>query len=280
MNWIQNKFSPVFLVLAIFTGTVLGQTPSPKNSPIGAGESISVRFPPPVGYRRIEVKAHSFAHFLRHLPLRPQGSPVQNFRGQIFKPASDTTVAAVVNLDIRGKKLEQCMDILQRLFAEYCLAEDKSEDIKFLLPDKSLLTWKSWQRGWRPQRTGGSFPIFQLAPAQDSRENFEAYVREIFYYSGTQTNYFGLKSIEINKIKIGDFIIKRGRKGHAVILVDIAVNEAGQQIAIFAQGDTPACELHLLKNKDGSPWLPLDFSQNAPNLPIAKKMFWDGLRRF
>ena len=251
-----------------------------NSSPFGAGEPLIARFSTPMGFERLPAAPGSFAAFLRHLPLRADGTPVKNFRGQIFKKSTDPTVAAVIDLDLHQKKLEQCMDVLQRFYAEYLITQSRFGEIKFSLPDKSLLAWFDWRDGWRPQRDGGEFPLNKTAPIDSSRASFEAYLREIFYYSGTETAYFGLEKISPLQIDIGDMLIKRGRRGHAVMIVDLAVNKSGDKIAIFAQGDTPACEPYILKLKDGSPWFSLDFSTPAPNLPISKKMNWDGVRRF
>ncbi|MFQ5418424.1 MAG: glycosyltransferase family 39 protein, partial [Myxococcota bacterium] len=62
-----------------------------------------------------EVAARTWAHWsgwLRALPLLPENSPVRDYRGRIRRTAKDTAVAAVLALDIRGQKLQQCMDVL------------------------------------------------------------------------------------------------------------------------------------------------------------------------
>lgn len=270
---------PIFFLL-LFAINIQAQANLQNSSPIGAGKPLNAKFPAPTGFTRPKTNPGTFAAFLRRLPLRPGLNPVKNYRGQIFKKATDSTVAAVVNLDIRQKKLEQCMDVLQRLYAEFLIAAGRFDEIKFQMPDKSVLAWTDWRNGWRPRRDGGHFPLKKIATEDGSRDNFECYLREIFYYSGTQTAYFGLKMIPPQQIAIGDMLIKRGRRGHAVMIVDLAINDAGEKIAIFMQGDTPASEPYILKNKAGSPWFPLDFSAPAPKLPIAKTMTWDGLRRF
>lgn len=153
----MKKTSIQFSFVLFFVLTTLVQAQLRDSSPIGTGETIIERFSPPQGFHRVQVESHSFAEFLRGLPLLPENSPVQDYRGRIFKAAGDSTIAAVINLNIKGKKLEQCMDIILRLYAEYCLQSNKPEMIGFLLPDKSMLYWRDWIQGWRPIQTRGNF---------------------------------------------------------------------------------------------------------------------------
>jgi hypothetical protein len=108
----------------------------------------------------------------------------------------------------------------------------------------------------------------------------EDYLNCIFNYSDTQTYYFGLDSLNRAELQIGDFIVKKGKKGHAVVIVDLAQNQRGEWVGLIAQGDTPACQLYILNYMKDNPWVPLNFEEDALPLPIRKKMTWDGLRRF
>lgn len=245
-----------------------------------APETIRSRFPTPPGFNRVEVEAGSYGDYLRSLPLLPINSPVKDYRGRIWKNAEDTTVAAVVDWDITGNKLEQCMDIIIRLRAEFLFESGRTDEIVFLMPDRSELKWRDWKTGLRPVQSGWSFPLTPLAKPDDSRQTLEGYLNCIFNYSDTQTYYFGLDTVDYRDIRIGDFIVKRGKKGHAVVIVDLAKDKDGNLIALFAQGDTPACQLYLLSYRESDPWVPLDFSKGDVPLPIRKTMSWDGLRRF
>ncbi len=280
MKFTRNNICCFWAIVLVLPVSTVAQEKLQNTSPFGLGPELAQIFSVPAGYHRITVMPQSFAGFLRRLPLHTGRKAVRDYRGQIFKNVADSTVAAIVNLHIRGKKLEQCMDIIQRLYAEFCLQTAREDSIRFLLPDRSILSWKDWKQGWRPQRKSEMFPLKKNARPDRSRRNFEAYLWEIFYYSGTQTAYFGLQKVEPQNIRIGDLIIKQGRRGHAVILLDLAENDVGDKKGIFGQGDTPACEFYILKNRDGLPWFDLNFNHVSPNLPIGKKMLWTGLRRF
>jgi hypothetical protein len=67
-----------------------------------------------------------------------------------------------------------------------------------------------------------------------------------------------------SNIQIGDVFIKGGFPGHAVIVVDMAVNKQGKKIFMLAQSYMPAQELQVLKNNNNSknsPWYSEDFGE-------------------
>ncbi len=172
------------------------------------------------------------------------------------------------------------MDILMRLRSIYLQQTGRQKVISFPLPDGLLLSWQDWQSGQRPVFKGLHFRLIQSAGIDSSAANFEHYLRTLFNYSGTQTFYHYYPKMDPSTLRIGDFIVKKGRKGHAVMIVDLAQNKAGQRVALFGQGDTPACAFYILNYRKGQPWVPIDFSKKVIPLPIKKKMSWDGLRRF
>ena len=243
-------------------------------------ETIQTRFQPPKGFHRVSVQPNSFGYWLRNLPLLPEGTPVKDYLGRIKATTKDSTLAAVVNYDIRGKKLEQCMDIILRFWAEYLFSQKRSEQIAFYLPVNFLLKWSDWKQGFRPHYQRIRINLVKNHPPDSSRDCFEKYLWEIFYHSNTQTAYFNYPQVKIKDVQIGDFIVKKGSRGHAALIVDLAIDNDDNRIALFGQGDTPARQFYLLNFKKHQPWFPLNRNNKYPALPIKKKMYWEGLRRF
>ncbi len=244
------------------------------------GETIESRFTPPAGYRRAAVNPNEFAAFLRRLPLLPEGSPVLDYRGRVFKKGTDSTVAAVVNMDMRGRKLEQCMDILLRFYSRYVMETGRDSKLAFPLPDGLRLSWEKWKEGFRPRFKGLHFSLQKNALPDSSARNFQNYLNTIYAYSGSQTFYHFYPPVPLQAMRIGDFITRKQRRGHAVLIVDMVENARGEKQIMVGQGDTPACSFYILKNTNGSPWFPVDEGSAGPSLPIRKKMLWNGLRRF
>ena len=83
----------------------------------------------------------------------------------------------------------------------------------------------------------------------------------VFAYSGTLSLEKELISVSIDNMNIGDVFIVGGSPGHAVIVVDMAVNSFGEKIFLLAQSYMPAQQTQLLINPmDGeiSPWYSLN----------------------
>jgi hypothetical protein len=231
-------------------------------------------------YQRIEAAEGSFGYWLRQLVLKPAGSPVLSYKGKVRKSAQDTTVAAVIDLDIQGRRQEQCMDILIRLYAEYLWQNKAAEGLSLPLPAGVWLSWPEWQGGLRPEFQGVQVRLKRKASPDPSFQNYENYLRLIYSESHTQQFYHALKRIDQQDLQIGDFIVSRGSKSHAVMIVDLARNKQGQLAALIGHGDTPACEFYLLNYRINNPWFPLNFEQERVPLPVKKVMQWAGLRRF
>lgn len=235
---------------------------------------------PSYDYKRIEIEKNSFAEYLRNLPLKEKGSDVINYRGGIFKSSSDTSVAYVVNMNIMGRRLEQCMDILVRLYAEYLWSVKQIDSLILPLPGGYWLQWSDWRSGLRPVFNGIKMKMQRSIQHANLEKNYQSYLNIIYNESHTQQFFYAYQSLRRENVQIGDIIIKKGTKGHAVMIVDLAKNKEGELIALIGNGDTPACQLFLLNYKVDKPWIPLKFDQEIIKLPLKRVMKWEGLRRF
>jgi hypothetical protein len=231
-------------------------------------------------FHRVSTNTGSFAEWLRRLPLKESGSAVLNYKGGVFKSGEDSSVAFVVDLDIKGRRLEQCMDIVIRLYAEYLWEARQIEDLKLPLPGGYWLKWQDWKDGLRPVFKGIEVTMRKSAQIDTSFKSYGTYLNTVYSESHTQQFYHTYKPVERSNVQIGDFIVKKGTKGHAIIIVDLAQNEQGEIIALIGNGDTPACQFFLLNYKKDIHWVPLEFDQETLCLPLKRKMSWDGLRRF
>jgi hypothetical protein len=87
----------------------------------------------------------------------------------------------------------------------------------------------------------------------------------------------------IQNIQPGDVFIKGGSPGHAVIVVDVAVNPStGKNIFLLAQSFMPAQDIHVLINPADtvlSPWYKADPSTEKFSTP-EWDFYTNELRRF
>jgi hypothetical protein len=271
MNSLPNpmKFvipSIIFFYLAI-TGcgqnnneqTITAITPeviSTNNKSIidAAGTTISARFSPPAGFKRKPEDENSFAYYLRNLPLKPSGSKVRYFNGDI-KPSN--VYEAVVDMPISNHNLHQCADAVIRLRAEYFYSIKAFDRISFNLTNGFKMDYSKWIEGNRVVVNGNETQWKKQAEPSNTFDDFLNYLEFVYMYAGTLSLSKSLHSKSIEEIAIGDVFIKGGSPGHAVLVVDLAENEMGDKVFLLAQSYMPAQETQILKNNndtDLSPW--------------------------
>ncbi|WP_273567871.1 DUF4846 domain-containing protein [Maribacter halichondriae] len=225
------------------------------------GKTIDTRFVIPQGFRRITADSASFAYYLRNLPLKPSGAPVTYFDGRT-KP-NRNIYDAVVDLPIGKRDLHQCADAVIRLRAEYFFEEEKYDSIHFNFTNGFNADYPNWQKGKRIVVDGNKVFWKQSSQASDSYKSFWKYLEMVFSYAGTASLEKELKPTDLEEMKIGNVFIKGGFPGHAVIVVDMAVQEStGEKVFLLAQSYMPAQEIQILKNPINpnlSPWYSVDF---------------------
>ncbi len=233
------------------------------------GDTIASRFAPPPGFVRSSEAPGSFAEWLRHLPLKPEGSPVRYYDGRL-KP-DQTVHCAVIDIDAGDSDLQQCADAVMRLRAEYLYSRASYRHIRFNFTSGDTASYERWRQGFRPIVHGNKVRWRNDAGADGSYENFRRYLDSVFMYAGTWSLSRELPPRHrIEDIAIGDVFIKGGFPGHAVIVVDLAIDpDSGEKAFLLAQSYMPAQDIHVLKNPaatDGSPWyrIPADGFLRTP----------------
>ncbi len=208
--------------------------------------------PTPLGYERIEGDDAAYSRYLRSLPLKAKGAKVQLFTGG--KASFQSINYAVVDLPLLSNA-EQCADVCMRLRAEYLFNNAEYRKIHFNNVNGETMLY-----------TGGS-----------SRKAFERYLRNVYDVASTFSLSRELKRRRLKDIQPGDVFVyaaadRPGKQkyGHAVMVIDVARNKQGQKAFLLAEGNTPARDIHVmrnLKNPIRSPWFMLD--DDADNLLLA-----------
>ncbi len=218
------------------------------SSPEKARDRVSDRFAPPAGYVRVPVRAGSFAAWLRNLPLRPPGTPVRLYNGR--KKARQTAHAAVYDLDIGRRDLQQCADAIMRLRAEYLYSAGRRNAIAFDFTSGDRAAFSRWAQGWRPRVKGRRVSWVRTGRRRGGYRSFRAYLTTVFTYAGTYSLARELARVrDPRDIRIGDVFVEGGFPGHAVFVVDMAVSpKTGRKAMLLAQSYTPAQDFHLLRN--------------------------------
>ena len=221
------------------------------SNPAAARDAIANRFAPPRGFVRVPARAGSFAAWLRRLPLKPVGAKVYLHDG---RPKPNQSVhAAVVELDIGRRDLQQCADAVMRLRAEYLYSRRRYGAIGFNYTSGDRAAFTRWADGWRPRIEGRRVRWVRRGGRGTAYPNFRAYLVSVFTYAGSYSLSRELKRVtDANSIRIGDVFVQGGFPGHAVIVVDMAIDRvSGRKAFLLAQSFMPAQNLHVLKNPGG-----------------------------
>jgi hypothetical protein len=220
-----------------------------------AGMNVKSRFRTPEGFARTAEAGNSFGAYLRNLHLKPHGSEVRLYDGR-FKSNRDA-YDAVVDLDIGHRDLHQCADAVMRLRAEYLYGQGQYERIHFNFANGFRVDYSEWMQGKRIVVNGNSTRWEQMASPSNSYRDLWNYLEIVFAYAGSLSLSKELRPVPVADMQIGDVFIMGGSPGHAIIVVDMAVDESGKKIFLLAQSYMPAQEIHVLRNPDErsiSPW--------------------------
>lgn len=192
--------------------------------------------PPPAGFMRTSGVKGSFAAWLRQVNLK-KSKTVYLFNG--LPKSNQQAQFAVLDIPVGNRDLQQCADAVMRLRAEYLYNAGRYSEIVF---------YDNLSRAYRYE-------------SANNRSHFETYLEKVYAWCGTQSLDKQLKTISIYAdVKPGDVFIHGGSPGHAVIVMDVAVNVYGEQVFLLAQSYMPAQDIHILKNPADakqSPWYSL-----------------------
>lgn len=198
---------------------------------------------PPQGYERVNADKNSFAAYLRTIHLK-HSNTVYLFNGR--PKANQTAQFAVLDIPVGNKDLQQCADAVMRLRSEFLFQQNRFNEIVFY---------------------DNNHTAYSFTPPY-SRDHFEKYLLGVFAACGTASLSKQLNKVDdFNAIQPGDVLIKGGSPGHAVIVMDVAVNNRGEKAYLLAQSYMPAQDIHILKNplySSPQPWYKITGNEIVP----------------
>ena len=271
----------IFFCLPLIAPAALADPIYPwRNSEAVPKDDLRSRFAPPHGFKRVAADERSFAKWLRNLPLKPLGTAVHLFDGRL--KFNQSAHAAVIDIDVGKRDLQQCADAVMRLRAEYLYGLSRFDDIHFNFTDGTKVAFSRWQRGDRPKMSGRKTRWRRGGKTGYDRKNFNRYMTMIFSYAGTYSLDRELKPVHARELQAGDVFIKGGFPGHAIIVADVVISPtSGQKQFLLIQSYMPAQDMHVLNNPnsaDGSPWYELAVGDElvTPEWTFS----WSDLKRF
>ncbi len=242
------------------SGTPSHTMEKPENLINPKGQTVQNRIRVPDGFERINVEDNSFGQYLRDLPVKPHGTKILLYNGEVTKK---NVHVAVLDIDVGNRDLQQCADAVIRLRAEYLYSQGLYKRIHFNITNGFKADYWKWMDGNRIVVKGNN--TFWVKNTNYSKEynSFRKYLDVVFAYAGTLSLSNEMKIEPIEKMQIGDVFLKGATPGHAVIVLDMAENKkTGEKIFLTAQSYMPAQSIHILKNPVNetlSPWYSTNF---------------------
>lgn len=222
------------------------------------GETIKDRHLTPEGYTRVKVDKDSFGDFLRNQRLKPYGEKALYYDGR--EKTKGGVYDSVIDVEIGDRDLHQCADAVMLLRGEYLYSVGKYEDISFNFVSGFKAEYKKWMEGYRIKVDGNNVSYYKATEKSNTYEDFRKYMNIVMAYASTLSLEKELTPVKIEDIEIGDVFIIAGSPGHAVIVVDMAINDDNEKIFILAQSYMPAQQTQILINpmdENISPWYSL-----------------------
>ena len=224
------------------------------------GTTVISRIKIPDGYQRTTHTEGSFQSYLRNYKLLKAGSEVINYDGNPY--VYQQGHVGILDLLVPDNGLQQCADALIRIRSEFLWDTNQKDQIGFNFTSGHYCSWKKYAEGYRPKVNGSRVSFHKTASVDSSKENFYDFLNLIFMYSGTQSLYDELPKVaSVSELQIGDMLIYPGSPGHLIMIVDEIIEASGKKMFIFAQGNTPAQSVHMLKNPMDSkisPWFEVE----------------------
>jgi hypothetical protein len=263
-----------FLVLLVLSGFALKYSKGNKVSIINQqaraklinpeGRTVGTRISVPEGFERIKTESGLLRYF-RNLQVKPFKAPVLLFNGNL-KNRQDVH-AAIINMEIGKKDLQQCADAVMRLRAEYLFKQKNYAAIHFNFTSGDKAAYTKYAEGYRPVFNRNKVIWLKKAAVNYTYSVFRNYMDLVFSYAGTASLEKELIAVSgLKNIKPGDVLIRGGFPGHAVMVIDVALNsKTGEIIYLLSQSYMPAQEIHILKNPNNrklSPWYSAASSDN------------------
>lgn len=264
MQFVKSLFFILFLFVFVIgceinTNKTLEGTYDVKTYIDTAGTMIRTRILAPDGFERKSLDSTSFGFYLRNLPLQPDGAQVHLYNGSLKR--NQQAHVAVIDMSVGKRDLQQCADAVMRLRGEYLFTNKRFSDIHFRFVSGFNCEYSKWSEGNRVALNGNSVFWQKSTTPDKSHTSFLKYMETVFNYASTLSLEKELHSIELKDVKIGDVLIYGGSPGHAVIVVDMVENAAGEKLVLLAQSYMPAQEIQILRNPMNgklSPWYNLE----------------------
>jgi hypothetical protein len=234
-------------------------------------EPLGDRIAPPDGFHRVMVPDGSFADWLRHLPVLPAGTPVQSAGGQDLVAGDAPELVAVVALKPNTEALGAA-GMMVRLRAEYAWHANRLERLAFHFASGQQMSWQAWSGGVRVLNGVDGHRFEKTGVASDDRDSFCSWMETQLQFTSCASLLDDTRPICDGTIAPGDIFLSDRKTAHVMMVLDVAVAEAGDVAVLIGGGGTPARSFHVLSGGEDSPWIRLS-RDGAESIRMGNRTF-------
>lgn len=191
------------------------------------GMTIGTRFKTPAGLKRVDVKQGSYQEFLRNYRMYPS-----THIGK-YQSGGEQGATQVLEMDFIGKNVQECADVAMRLRCEYLFKTGQYDKISFHTSATSVWSYENY---------------LKQNKVSVSEKSFRDYLEKLMSWAGSlSVDNYDTDPVSWSDVQIGDIIIEGGTPGHVVTIVDMAVSEDSDAIAVLlVQGFQPVQETEVV----------------------------------
>lgn len=216
------------------------------------GESATTNESTTEERKNTEGITYTIESFMRSLPVKKQDGKVLLYNGK--EKENQESYAAIVNLPLDSKNLQQRASSVMRLYAEYYWMNKNYDNMKYHLNNGFEMDYGKWIDGYRITVNNNTASWYDYGSAGDNYETLLAYLEYYFCYSGMGSLLKESHEASISDISVGDYFIDE-KKENAAIVVDVAEDEKGNRCFLLASGGSPGQDIEILKNPaHEDPW--------------------------
>lgn len=252
------------------------------SEPLGVpSELLYDRVKVPKGLSHDRVDIDSAGEWLRFLPVYPVGTPVKQGNGEILLRWDDSSVAAVVQMDVghHGCRLSS-IGLSYRLHAEWAWSRGERR-VNYRTSGDDDLPLTLWARGQRPQVRGSKVYFSQEAPAKRQlvHADLREYIEGILPYLDVGAVLKHSRALAPGEVGPGDLFVHSGAPGEAVVVLDAASNpKEGKRAFLLGRILDPCSNFFVLRATSESPWFFVD-GKTPVKVPQMKPFDWSEARR-
>ena len=163
----------------------------------------------------------------------------------------EKVIVFVIILDIGTRDLHHCADAAIYLRANYNYSNGFIDRLKFTFTNGYVTTYEEYLKGANatPVNAGRDIITKWGKNRKDNCKTFRRWLDLVWNYAGTYSiEKYDTIGVNYWDMQPGDVFVTGGFPGHAITVVDMAINKAGHKIFMLAQSYMPAQEQHILLN--------------------------------